>query len=191
MVSLSGARLPTAGTHLYVAAGGEGVVSIETRHFRSRLRTAKTDECALPSAQERWHRACFANRSMRRIELDNLINSLIESMKLELPDVMEGEVDGKAGVPSYRRIDCDGRALTYLRARPRMKCIRVDITGLWRAPVEGPLAEPMAAGSTSLVVRGPHDFPEVLRYLRKVIDRTRIDIASRALATHDRPSDER
>jgi hypothetical protein len=127
---------------------------------------------------------------MRRIELDNLINSLVEEIKRALPDAMEGEVDSKAGVPSYRRIDCDGRALLYLRARPRIKCIRVDITGLWRAPIEGPLAEPMAAGSTSLVVRGSADFPEVLRYLRKAIDRTRIDIASRALSKNDKPSGE-
>lgn len=55
----------------------------------------------------------------------------------------------------------------------------MDVTGLWRAPIEGPLATPMAAGSTSLVVSGPHDFPELLRYLRMVIARTRVDLAER------------
>ncbi len=122
---------------------------------------------------------CVARAFMRRTELDNLIDGLITEITCELPDVIEGQVESAAGPPSYRRIDCDGRALAYLRARPRKRCVRVDITGLWRAPIEGALAEPMAAGSTSLVIRGTEDFPEVLRYLRSVVDRTRIDLAAR------------
>lgn len=103
---------------------------------------------------------------------DQLIDHLVTEVTRN-SDAEEGVVVCTAGPPPYRRLDCDHRALAYIRARPRKRMVRVDLSGLWRAAPECRLAQPVAAGATALIIRSIDDVPEVVRYLRDTIAGTR------------------
>ena len=93
-------------------------------------------------------------------------------LALELPDLEEGEVLS-GGPPPYRRLDCDGRALAYIRPRPRKRAVRVDITGLWRAPRSSPIATPNAGGAASLLVGNEGDLHDAVRFILATVEGTR------------------
>jgi hypothetical protein len=75
-------------------------------------------------------------------ELEALANELITEMARD-GVVREGTVMTE-GPPPYRRLDCDGRALAYVRTRPRKKAVRVDVSSLWAPgnPEPIPIAVP-------------------------------------------------
>ena len=93
-------------------------------------------------------------------------------LALELPDLEEGDVLS-SGPPPYRRLDCDGRALAYIRARPRKRAVRVDITGLWRAPRSSPISTPTAGGAASLLVGSDADIYDAVRFILATVEGTR------------------
>lgn len=98
---------------------------------------------------------------------------LVEQM-LNLP--VDGLVEGRvlsSGPPPYRRLDCDGRALAYIRARPRKRGIRVDISGLWRPPRTSRIRVPTATCAASLLVKNEADVVDAVRFLESTIRRTR------------------
>ena len=62
--------------------------------------------------------------------LEELRTQLIAKLLESSTDLSEGTVM-TMGPPPYRRIDCNGRAVAYVRTRPRKQAVRVDISGLW------------------------------------------------------------
>lgn len=105
--------------------------------------------------------------------LVNLQGRLVEAvLALRLPNLEEGDVMC-GGPPPYRRLDCDGRALAYIRARPRKRAVRVDITGLWRAPRSSPLSTPNAGGAASLLVCSEADIFDAVRFILATVEGTR------------------
>jgi len=106
-------------------------------------------------------------------ELEVLAEEVIRRI-LAAPDlpVSEGTVMS-LGPPPYRRIDCCGRALVYVRVRPRKSAVRVDLSGLWEVVAECALRVPGATGSASLLVREAREIDELIAFLRAAVNRTR------------------
>jgi hypothetical protein len=102
------------------------------------------------------------------ILLENFIRSLVTSPL----EVSEGRVM-TIGPPPYRRLDCDGRALAYIRRRARKKAVRIDVSGLWKAERSSRLRIPTASGSATLLVRSADDLEEAVEFLHDTIERTR------------------
>lgn len=88
---------------------------------------------------------------------------------------VEGLLEGDvlcAGPRPYRRLDCDGRALAYIRVRQRKKAVRIDVTGLWRAG-SSRLSVPTASGAASLLVKSEIEAYDAVRFLVATVERTR------------------
>lgn len=95
---------------------------------------------------------------------DALATALIEAMAGLGPGIEEGRVRGRTA--RYRRLDCDGRALAYLRVRRRPPVgLRVDLSALWLRPGPSALEIPGRTGSVSLLLTEPLDVAEAARYL--------------------------
>lgn len=107
---------------------------------------------------------------IRRL-LDQLRDELIERIRTAIPAVEEGQVM-TVGPPPYKRLDCDGRALAYLRSRPRKVSVRMDLSGLWVVEGPSPLQIPSAAGA-ALLVRTYKDIEPAIEFVASVIDTTR------------------
>lgn len=104
-------------------------------------------------------------------ELETLACSLINGISGE-GVVREGTVMTIGPAP-YRRLDCDGRALAYVRTRPRKRAVRVDVSSLW-TPARVPKSKiPSATGSTCLLLRSTEDVDEAIAFLRETVDKTR------------------
>lgn len=104
--------------------------------------------------------------------LEALATSLIEEAVKALPGVREGTVMTIGPAP-YRRLDADGRALAYIRVRPRKHSVRVDISGLWHVRGPSRLRVPSAGGSATLLIRRREDVHEALRLLARALEDTR------------------
>jgi hypothetical protein len=50
------------------------------------------------------------------------------------------------GPPAYRRLDVKGRALAYVRIRPKRNMVRIDVPGAWPRPPNCILALSSANG---------------------------------------------
>lgn len=100
-----------------------------------------------------------------RAQLELMMETLVTEAITRHPDIEEGRVL-TVGPPAYRRLDCDGRALAYLRARPRRAAVRLDVSGLWLPPWESPLAIPSSMGATLLL----HHRGDVARGLDALFD---------------------
>lgn len=102
-----------------------------------------------------------------------LTHRLIEGVvSQEELGITEGTVLCTGPAP-YRRLDCDGRALAYIRSRPRKRAVRIDVTGLWRAPGRSRLVIPAAGGTATLLVRSEADLSDAIRFLVRAVERTR------------------
>ena len=77
------------------------------------------------------------------------------------------------GPPPYRRLDCDGRALAYIRVRPRKRAVRVDITGLWVVPPVRHCRIANAGGAATFLLRNEQECDETARVLLETVRRTR------------------
>lgn len=104
-------------------------------------------------------------------QLFKLANRFIHEMTA-VSHIREGVVMTTGPAP-YRRLDCDGRALAYIRTRPRKRAVRVDVSGLWLTPGPSRLRIPNAGGATTLVLRSEQDRVEAIDYLRTTVERTR------------------
>lgn len=105
-------------------------------------------------------------------ELSHLMDILIAEVTREPSPIREGTVMTPGPLP-YRRLDCDGRALAYVRARPRKRMIRIDVSGLWVAPRRPEQALPNAGGTVAIAVRSNHDRAAAVGYLTEVVRYTR------------------
>lgn len=118
-----------------------------------------------------------------KLVLQRLVSELIDAtLDAGVHGLREGTVLSSGPAP-YRRLDCDGRALAYIRVRPRKRAIRVDVTGLWQAPKGSRLRLPNAGGAASLLLRSEVEVYEAVRFLVTTVERTRRNEA-RADAKH-------
>jgi hypothetical protein len=104
--------------------------------------------------------------------LDDILSDLIRELVEANLDIQEGKVM-TAGDASYRRLDCDQRALAYLRARPKKKAVRIDVTGLWKTPRSSKLKIPNAGGSATLLVHTKSEARAAVKFLKDTVERTR------------------
>jgi hypothetical protein len=105
-------------------------------------------------------------------ELEDLATELIMQLT-DLPaGIREGIVMSVGPLP-YRRLDCDGRALAYVRTRPKKRMVRVDVSGLWLANKPSRLRMRNANGAATLIVKSRKDVLEAAEYLRDIVERTR------------------
>lgn len=103
--------------------------------------------------------------------LDNLADVLILCLLERDETLIEGEVM-TIGPPPYRRIDADGRALCYIRSRPRKGFLRIDISGLWLFKDPCPNQVQTSSG-VAVLVRGSAELEVVIDSLIKCVRRTR------------------
>jgi hypothetical protein len=115
-----------------------------------------------------------------RLALLPIADTLVERL-LDLDLGIREGIVMTPGEPPYRRLDCDGRALCYIRVRPKKRGVRVDVSGLWnlRTPIDQMI--PGSTGMASLLLRGPGDIAPVVDYLREVVRYTRAQYAAEAL----------
>lgn len=109
-------------------------------------------------------------RLIRTLEsyCEELIARTIESIS----GVREGIVM-TVGPPPYRRLDCDARALAYIRVRPRKRAVRVDISGLWLARSPSSIRIPTSSGAATLMIRSYDEIELAVRYLVGTVEATR------------------
>jgi hypothetical protein len=98
----------------------------------------------------------------KRVELDALVDELIDELTAVAPFVREGTVM-TMNRPQYRRLDCDRRALAYVRTRPRKGFVRIDLSELWLAPKESRL----------LVLATRDDKNDAIAFLLSAVEMTR------------------
>lgn len=114
---------------------------------------------------------------MNKRELDARLSAIEEEVIRQVvshaPGVREGKVMSLAGVAPYRRLDCDGKALCYIRRRPQKRAVRIDVSGLWCRPASSRLAVRGASGSMTLLLTSGDDVEEAASYLRSVVSATR------------------
>jgi hypothetical protein len=105
---------------------------------------------------------------MKRTEREALLLVLADRLIISLVSsslgIREGAVMSLAGSPPYRRLDCDGKALCYIRCRPMKRAVRVDLSGLWCRP---------ASGAATLMLASFEEVEDAARYLRSVVTVTR------------------
>jgi hypothetical protein len=103
--------------------------------------------------------------------LSSYVDELIEALTMS-EAIREGAVT-TTGPSPYRRLDCDGRALAYIRVRPKKRGVRVDVSGLWIAPYVSRLKIAGAGGAASLFLRTHQDVRDAAHYLNDTIEHTR------------------
>ena len=81
------------------------------------------------------------------------------------------------GPPPYRRIDCQGRAVAYIRTRPRKQAVRVDISGLW--VISPQVSEKVqrimvrsATGGVSLLLKSKEDIDASVQLISETVMHT-------------------
>jgi hypothetical protein len=112
----------------------------------------------------------LANRQRLAALEEMLIGELVRAPT----GIREGVVMTQGPVP-YRRLDCDGRALAYVRRRPRKDFVRIDISGLWIAPKHTRLELAGASGVASLAVRSEEECRDAIDLIRTAVAKTRAE----------------
>lgn len=115
-------------------------------------------------------------KAMTPEELRTWLEETLAGIIRELEDAELGIREGKvmtSGEAPYRRLDCDGRAIAYLRSRPKKRAVRVDVTGLWKTPRSSKIRVPNAGGAATLLIRTSGDARLAVRFLRATVERTR------------------
>lgn len=109
-------------------------------------------------------------------EIRAYLNPLCDDLIAELCGRPLGITEGKVmspGVPPYRRLDCDARALCYVRVRPKKRAVRVDVSGLWVRAGECDLWVPGSSGNASYMVRDTMQVDRLVAYLCATVRLTR------------------
>jgi hypothetical protein len=102
--------------------------------------------------------------------LDALASQLITQATASAA-IREGIVMTQGAAP-YRRLDCDGRALAYVKTRLRKRAVRVDVSALWISPQSR--STPMRSSlGAAFLVRNEREVGEVVHFLLNVVERTR------------------
>ncbi len=106
------------------------------------------------------------NHSMS--DLTQLMNAFMERMTT-ISGVTEGRVL-TVGPPPYRRLDCDGRALAYVRVRRRQGIVRIDVSSLWNAErASSRLRIPTASGAATLALKSDVDLDDAFEFFYYLI----------------------
>jgi hypothetical protein len=119
--------------------------------------------------------------------LTKLEQLFFEELTRNAIGIREGEVMTMGPAP-YRRLDCDGRALAYVRRRPRKELLRIDLSGLWLTPKQTNLRIASAGAVASLAVRCEADCREAVEFIRAAVLRTRAERARREGGTENPPA---
>lgn len=107
------------------------------------------------------------------LSLPNLAQAVVDAALAAAPfEISEGLVRSLAALP-YRRLDCHGRALAFVRLRPRRRAVRVDVSSLWVPPAASALGVATRVGSAALVVRTLADAAAAGVFLAATIESTR------------------
>lgn len=106
-------------------------------------------------------------------DLATLASALIEEMTRAVAGVREGTVMTIGPAP-YRRLDADGRALAYVRVRPKRRAVRVDVSGLWQVSCPSRLRFPAAGGAATILVERLDQLPEAVSFLTACVEETRL-----------------
>ncbi len=115
----------------------------------------------------------------KRPDLDEVRESLepvAEQLVRLLCGASMGITEGQVmtpGPPPYRRLDCDARALCYIRVRPKKRGVRVDLSGLWFIAGSSRFRIPGSSGMASFMIHDPAHAFELAEYLRDVVHYTR------------------
>lgn len=137
----------------------------------------------------------FRVRVARRVLLDPDTNRRERAMENQQNDALFSIVDAfiarvvangtiregivmTLGKTPYRRLDCDGRALAYIKTRPKKGAVRVDVSGLWMAPQASRLSVPSATGG-ALMISSESDIEDAAKYLIEIVQHTRERRAAR------------
>jgi len=107
-----------------------------------------------------------------REELEPIAQRLVACLVEARVGIKEGEVM-TPGPPPYRRLDCDARALCYVRVRPKKRGVRIDLSGLWCIAGECRFRVPGSSGMASFMIEEPAHAEELARYLVDVVYFTR------------------
>lgn len=91
------------------------------------------------------------NYDRHREPLERVAEHLIRFLTGSGIGVREGQVM-TPGPPPYRRLDCDARALCYVRVRPKKRGVRVDLSGLWHLAGEHRFRVPGSSGMASFMI---------------------------------------
>lgn len=114
-------------------------------------------------------------REFRRLRIERALEHTAERFIRQLirlqPTLREGTVL-TVGPPPYRRVDGDGRAVVYVRCRPKKLVVRVDISGLWMDGGPCSLAVDSSAG-VALILRHASDADRAAQHVSQVVERTR------------------
>lgn len=109
--------------------------------------------------------------------LGQLVDEAAQAALRAAEGATRGVVMTAAQPPPYVRVDCDGRALAYIRRRPRKGAVRVDVSGLWMTP---PATKAAFSGircpahtGAALWLRTPDDVVKAERFLAETVQRTR------------------
>lgn len=116
-------------------------------------------------------------KTMTPEELQQHLAKLQETIISNVLDAEHGVGEGKVmtdGAAPYRRLDCDGKALAYVRCRPKKKAVRIDVTGLWKAPRSMRLRVPNAGGAATLLLKTATDARYATQFLLKCVEQTRM-----------------
>lgn len=73
----------------------------------------------------------------------------------------------------YRRIDCDGRALAFVRRLRRSGLVRIDVSGLWIVEREAPIRVVTGTGSATLLIESQERIAGAVAYVEDAVRRTR------------------
>ncbi len=111
-------------------------------------------------------------KAVPKEKLDALLSEVIRELLDAELDIREGVVM-TTGDAAYRRLDCDQRALAYLRTRPKKRAVRIDVTGLWKTPRTTKLRVPNAGGAATLLVHTRAEARIAIRFLKETVIRTR------------------
>ncbi len=113
------------------------------------------------------------------LHLNSLMANLVDDLASRDLDISEGLVL-TVGPPPYRRLDCDSRALAYVRVRPRREAVRIDMSGLWKVPRSSPLILPSAGGPATLLVKNERERREAVDFLCAAVRLTRAALKDEA-----------
>jgi hypothetical protein len=121
------------------------------------------------------HRASFTH--VRRYETPlptaHLLDTVICALLAEVPGTTEGQVMTAQDRAPYRRIDCDGRALVYVRPLRRRGAVRIDVSGLWCVEREASIRIATGTGSATLLLKVREQVEPAVAYVRDAVLRTR------------------
>lgn len=115
--------------------------------------------------------------TVRRVEYrrraQQLVSLIIQRMEARELGIVEGRVSSMR--PNYRRLDCDGRCLVYLRTRASIHAVRADVPPSWLRvePCRLTVATTNRGLSAALMVHDEKDVDVFLEFLIQTVAETR------------------